>query len=322
MESLNSFEWLRDPAGYRLAWMPERQKNAYWVASADGWSDTKKIDRSIKLEIGTTERHGETRRAKSGLYLAGFRHDLNVKESKPSFEAVRPFAGEELVSRNLLESDSGPRGWLQFTNKYGLLASGENENWHLAGRDKRWFMYQNVEHEGAWHHLRRTLFKIYNYYPAIKTKNSKYLSQFIHWESDDVVREDEGIYLGAHKLRPSIAMRGKIEMNAHLFNHFKKPDVIGPAAFALSNFVNRYLEKTVSIELNIDTSNFEFRPTLKYHSLGAALVSEAVEFMTGHFEAKQCKVCGSWFRVGVSRNRRDRIFCSAACKMRDFRARK
>ena len=92
--------------------------------------------------------------------------------------------------------------------------------------------------------------------------------------------------------------------------------------FTLSKFVNRYLKKSVSMELDVDTSNFGFTPALKYHSLGAALVSEAVEYMTGHFEAKQCKVCGSWFRVGVSRNRRDRIFCSAACKMRDFRSRK
>jgi hypothetical protein len=183
-------------------------------------------------------------------------------------------------------------------------------------------MYQNVEHESEWHHLRRTLFKIYNYYPAIKTKNTKYLSQFIYWESDDVVREDEGVYFGKHKVRWPIAMRGKTEMDAHLFNYFKKPDVIGPAAFALSKFVNGYLKKAVSIELNVDPSNFQFRPTLQYQTFGAALVSEAVEFMTGHFEAKQCKVCGSWFRVGVSRNRRDRVFCSAACKMRDFRARK
>jgi predicted RNA-binding Zn ribbon-like protein len=116
-------------------------------------------------------------------------------------------------------------------------------------------------------------------------------------------------------------MRGKYKMNSHLFKHFKKPDVIGPAAFALSSFVNGYLKKAVSIELNVDPSSFEFKTTLQYQSLGAALVSEAIEFMAGHFEAKQCKVCGSWFRVGVSRNRRDRIFCSAACKMRDFRAR-
>lgn len=318
MESLSNFEWRRDPAGYRFAWIPERQRKAYWVTAAEKWSGAKSIDRSIKLEIW--QPHGETRRASSGLYLAGFRNDLNVKGAKTPFEIVKPFAGEELVSRNLLESDSGPQGWLQFTNKYGQL-SNDNQ-WHLGGRDKRWFVYLNTVHEGEWHHLRRTLFKIYNYYPAIKAKNSKYLSRFIHWESDDIVREDEGIYLGKYKVRLPIAMRGRSETNSHLFRYFKKPDVIGPAAFALSDFVNGYLKKAVSIELNVDAPNFEFKPTLQYHSLGAALVSEAIEFMTGHFEAKQCKVCGSWFRVGVSRNRRDRIFCSAACKMRDFRARK
>jgi hypothetical protein len=320
MESLSSFEWLRDPTGYRFAWIPGRRRKAYWVTAVDQWSGEHSVDRSIKLEI--SQPMGEKSRVKAGLYLAGFRYDLNVKGAEIRSETVKPFAGEELVSRNLLDSDSGPQGWLQFTNKYGLLSNDNHERWHLAGRDKRWFVYQSILHEGEWHHLMRTLFKIYNYYPAIKSRDSKYLSQFIHWESDDVVREDEGIYLGKHKVLWPIAMRGQSEMNSHLFKHFKKPDVIGPAAFALSNIVNGYLKKAVSIELNVDAPNFEFKPTLQYQSLGAALVSEAVEFMTGHFEAKQCKVCGSWFRVGVSRNRRDRIFCSAACKMRDFRARK
>jgi hypothetical protein len=321
MESLGAFEWLRDPTGYRLVWLQQHSKNGYWATTADKWSGPHPIDSLLKLEIRSWQTRGE--RAKSGLYLAGFRHDLNVKNAKIASEAIKPFASEELVSRNLLESDSGPGRWIEFTNKYGLLSSGDSpEACYVVGRDKRWFMYQSASHESEWHHLRRTLFKIYNYYPAIKAKNSRYLSQFIHWESDDVVREDEGIHLGKHRIRWPIAMRGKSEVDSHLFSHFKRPDVIGPAAFALSKFVNRYLKQSVSIELSVDTSNFEFAPTLKYHSLGAALVSEAMEFMAGHFEAKQCKICGSWFRTGVGRNRRDRIFCSAACKMRDYRSRK
>lgn len=320
MESLTSFEWLRDPVGCRLAWLAPRKKNAHWVTALDDWSSPRAIDRSIKIEIAPWQNR---ERARPGFYIVGFRYDPYVKNSTIPSERIRPFAGEELISRNLLEADAGPSGWLEFTNKYGPLSSRDDRDaCYAAGRDKRQFMYQLASHAGEWHHLRRTLFKIYNYYPAIRARDSKYLSQFVYWESDDVVREDEGIYLGKHKVRLPIAMRGRSEMDSDLFDHFSKPDVIGPAAYALSKSVNSYLKKAVSIELSVDAATWKFAPTLKYQSLGAALISEAIEFMTGHFEAKQCKVCGSWFRVGVSSNRRDRIFCSAACKMRDFRARK
>jgi hypothetical protein len=102
----------------------------------------------------------------------------------------------------------------------------------------------------------------------------------------------------------------------------KKPDVLTPAAFTLRDDVNSYLEKALSIEIHFDLPAFNFSSIMRYGSLGVALVAEAVEFMTGHFEARQCCVCGSWFRIGTNQMRKDRKFCSAACKMRDYRVRK
>jgi len=318
MESLKRFEWFRDPAGYRLAWFPSGRSKAYWSHPSDHWSGPQSADRSIKLDIDT-----KPEKARQGLYIAGYRYDVNARKGSSdgmaSREIIRPFANDELVSRNLLETEDSPRGWLDFTNKYGLIGRTRSVNSsHLTGRDKRWFIYE-VEHEGQWHHLRRTLFKIYNYYPAIQKRDKKYLAKFIQWDSAGVVREDEGIWIGRAKIRMAIAIKGL--SRSHYFEHMKKPDVLTPAAFAL-RFVNRYLRDGVSVEVDFDTSNFNFSSKLGYSSFGAALVAEAVEFMAGHFEARQCKVCGSWFRIGADQKRRDRVFCSAACKMRNYRARR
>ena len=132
-------------------------------------------------------------------------------------------------------------------------------------------------------------------------------------------REDGPIIAGA-KIRWAIAMRG--EFKSHYFEHMKRPDLFTPAAFVLRDDINKYMEKALSLETSFDTNTLEFTSKLQYGSLGAALVAEAVEFMVGHFEARQCIVCGSWFRVGAGQMRQDRRFCSAACKMRDYRARK
>src|ERR1043166_7434547 len=98
---------------------------------------------------------------------------------------IRPFEGDELVSLNLLRAEDSPAGWLKFTNKYGMLKPlRELDHWYLLGRDKRLFMYQ-LEAEGEWHHLRKTLFKIYSFYPAIQRRDSRWLAHFIKWQDDD-----------------------------------------------------------------------------------------------------------------------------------------
>jgi hypothetical protein len=117
-------------------------------------------------------------------------------------------------------------------------------------------------------------------------------------------------------------MRGKYSLNAHYFEHMKRPDVLVPAAIALKDAIDSYMKDALSLEVSFDPKALNFATTLAYGSFGAALVAEAVEFMAGHFEAKQCAVCGSWFRMGTGQMRRDRLFCSAACKMRDYRTRK
>jgi hypothetical protein len=166
------------------------------------------------------------------------------------------------------------------------------------------------------------LSKIYYDYSAIKKRDLEYLANIIKWESKDVVREDRGRKIGRSRIAVAIAMRGKYSHNAHYFEHMNELDVLMPAAFSLRDGINRYMEKALSLKVSFDTKTMAFTSTLRYGSLGAALVAEAVEFMAGHFEARQCAVCGSWFRMGTNQMRRDRIFCSAACKMRDYRIRK
>jgi hypothetical protein len=319
---LKDFEWFRNPAGYQLAWLARRGKAAYWIQETEkGWSEEQDVDRAVKLHISTTEYQGEKRVAASGIYIASRLRTVNTREVFPS-EVIRPFAANEVVFLNLLRTARTPKGWLDFTNKYGMIGhSPILHRWHMSAREKKWFIY-DVEHEGEWHGLVNVLSQIYYDYAAIKKRDSKYLSKIIKWFSNNQVHEYRGIEVGGHKIQPSIAMRGKYQHNAHYFDHMKRPDVFVPAAFSLRDSVNRYLEKSLSLELSFDPASLEFTSSLRYGSLGAALVAEAIDFMAGHFDARQCEVCGSWFRIGADQMRRDRIFCSNACKMRDYRARK
>jgi hypothetical protein len=329
MESLKSFESYRNVAGYRLAWMPMRGRHAFWISEpSDDWSGRQVIDRSAGLEISTSQGRGEKRVAKRGMYVAHTVQILNRRgpDEVPDFEIMRPFESNELVSMNLLTAGDSPQDWINFINKFGLIGHQPLlDRWHLfgrdAGKDKRHFICE-VEHEGEWHHLRNVLGRIYRYHPAISKRDSKTLSRFITWDSDDVVREERGPLFGKTNLRMAIAMRGGHNFKSGYFNHMKRPDVFVPAAFVLRDKINSYMEKTLSFQASFDPKTLEFSSSLRYGSFGAALVAEAVEFMAGHFEARQCAVCGSWFRVGTGQMRVDRRFCSAACKMRDYRARK
>src|SRR6266545_8096684 len=267
MEALKRFEWLRDPTGYRLAWIPVGRKVAYWAQASDHWGEKQIADRSTKMQIVTTQYYGEKRRASPGLYIAGHRCDLNARkkatESVSRWERIRPFETDELISLNLLQTESGPKGWLDFTNRYGLVGHrAPLDSWHLFGRDKRQFLYE-VENEGEWHHLKRILFKIYNYHPAITKRDTKFLSKFIQWDSDNSVREDGGIFLGKNKIRMPVAMRGGTDYNSHYFEKLKHGDVVIPAAFALRDSVNRYLERALSVEIDFDLPNVNFSSNLR-----------------------------------------------------------
>jgi hypothetical protein len=311
MESIKQFEWYKDSERFRLAWVPPRGKDAYWVKSSNRWGDKQDVDRSIKLEVHQPGEPGT--KPRSGLYITGFRGEPR-KHDAVHIDTVRPFSGDEVVSMNILRTENKPNEWLKFVNKYGMIRPIRRlESTHIFGREKRLFYYE-AEHEGEWHYLRRVLGKIYGYSEALKKRDTKFLKNFIQWDSRGTVREDEGVSIGGHKIR--------LPIHSTYSEHFKKPDVFVPAASALRNTINRYFAQAISYEVDFDVESFEFSPTIRFSSLGAALVGEAMEFMVGHFEARQCNVCSTWFRVGETHRRRDRVYCSAACKMRDYRSRK
>jgi hypothetical protein len=318
MESLKRFEWSKDPNGYRLVRVSPSGRT-FFVKPADHWEDEFEKEKSQprEMNIATTLYRGEKRTARPGLYIAA--HRMHLSGGSPSRVATRPFEGDELVSLNLLNSIGSPKAWIEFSNRFGMLGT-EKENWYLTGRDRRLFMY-SVEAEGEFHHLCNVLWRVYNYYPAIRTGDADLLGRFIEWDSDDVVRENWGPVLGGIQTQPAIAMKGFTAAEDIAISGMKKPDLTAPAAFSIQDHVNRYLRDALSLEIAFDQRELKFTPSLRYGSLGAALVSEAVDFMTGRFEAKQCKVCSSWFRIGHERTRQDRVFCSAACKMRDYRKR-
>lgn len=324
MESLKDFETVRDAAGYRLAWMSKAGGKAFWISRPGDWLEKYEVERSSPLNISTTEYWGEKRVARAGVYITGQRQWLNTRKRDELWqgEIVRPFNSDHVVSLNLLRAGNTVRDWLDFTNKYGLIGRSPTlGRWFLSGKDKRTFIAE-TEHEGEWHHLRNVLFRVYEYYPAIQNRDFAFLKNFITWESDDIVREDIGLKVGGIKITPAIAMREKHGMNARYFEVMSKPDVFVPAAIAIKDYVNSYLEKSLSLEISFDPKTLQFISSLQFGSFGAALVAEAVELVAGRLEARACNVCGTWFRVGANHKRKDRIFCSPACKMRDYRARK
>src|SRR5690349_5813271 len=101
MESLKTFAWRRDIAGSRLAWLPPKGGKAFWIEQPDrGWSQKQIIDRSTKLDISTSQYHGEKRIPKAGIYIASYQQTLNFRkpDELPVSEVVKPFETDELVS--------------------------------------------------------------------------------------------------------------------------------------------------------------------------------------------------------------------------------
>jgi hypothetical protein len=54
------------------------------------------------------------------------------------------------------------------------------------------------------------------------------------------------------KIKPAIALRGSYPLNAKYFESMRRPDVFVPAAIVISDYVNQYLEKSLSLEVSFD----------------------------------------------------------------------
>jgi hypothetical protein len=101
---------------------------------------------------------------------------------------------------------------------------------------------------------------------------------------------------------------------------------LGKAFDVLSHLVNRHIEHTIHPQLMGSGDPQTGRPHLYQcpRTILGGLWLQFAEAIAGGNEQRACKLCGRWFEISTGRNgsRKDRLFCSDACKSKDYRTRR
>jgi hypothetical protein len=147
----------------------------------------------------------------------------------------------------------------------------------------------------------------------IKVSDTPGLGQYFSWQDTSAVLfklpDDRG--------GRWIATR---ETNLALLETFQVGDLIGPAWHQLQYMVNEKLDGNVSARLLWNSSRNRLSLYQVPRDLISALWLQFARAIEGDRQYQQCEECRNWFEISSpDGGRKDKRFCSTACRARSWR---
>ncbi|MHB1424799.1 MAG: hypothetical protein ACYC3I_16635 [Gemmataceae bacterium] len=102
----------------------------------------------------------------------------------------------------------------------------------------------------------------------------------------------------------------------------EKGDIMTPARLFLTKWLNRSLEGVASPTMKYDKKSRRLNLHIVPKTLLAAMWLQLARAIDTDKTYRRCKACPRWFEVSAGNSRADRLFCSDACKSRDYRTKK
>jgi hypothetical protein len=99
-------------------------------------------------------------------------------------------------------------------------------------------------------------------------------------------------------------------------------DLLTPARIFLAKWVTQSLKGAASPAMHYDKEYQRLNLQIVPQTLLAALWLQLARAIDTDKTYRRCKACPRWFEVSAGNSRTDRLFCSDACKSRDYRAKK
>jgi hypothetical protein len=245
---------------------------------------------------------------------------------------VCPLLGNKLLHRNFADLDCDKENdILKFANEYGLLGNP------LLLAPPSGGEIITGESLSEWKSLNNKLGLLLAIWNLVKAENAGKLGQFITWSiggdrvqlSAHWVKGDNG-YICSPGTNDFQAFRKKYEKrdcgqvmdliaskynNPELLKRWHRGNVIKPALFYVCREVNKNLDSRFSFKiLPFMNKNIYTMPTTLESAIWLMFAYE----ISGKSEAVQCPLCSEWFE----RYHKREIFCSKACKQKDYRRRK
>lgn len=223
---------------------------------------------------------------------------LGLKEPRESFQysplkhtgLFKTFAATEI-------SEAGIRA---FANKYGQIADNKPIGKTEPGVPPDALGQPYITWKKSIIQMRNAI----DLWCAARDEDLDYLGRVIEWS-------DKG---------PVCSLVPDINLWRFL-NRFQRGDLVGPAWYFVQDDVNTHL-KGVSPRLLWDRDGKEISLHDTPDSLLTAMWLQFAQAIAGNKHYQRCITCGSFFELAPSVNRKDRVYCTAACRSAAYRKRR
>lgn len=209
----------------------------------------------------------------------------------------------------------------RFADRYGLLGGPATEMIVLPNDNR----VHTGERLSVWWHEIVRFRRVIELWELVTSRRVGGLKKYIRWDDDgervwytsNPKVNGKGDSFGPGDEFSVIASR---DIRPHLLERTQRGDLIQPTWFRLQQVINKALEERVSPRLLWDEGELGL-----YHVPDSLLGLMWLQFgqaISGHKEYRKCSQCSTWFELQPGVGRKDKKYCSDACRAAAYRARK
>ena len=112
------------------------------------------------------------------------------------------------------------------------------------------------------------------------------------------------------------------DLHPERFRHFTPGDVVAPALYYIQEVANKHMAERIAPRLLWNKGRTRVSLHMVPDSLIGAIWLQFARAVEGEKNYRNCALCQRWYEVSPQAARKNRIFCSNACRVQSYRDRK
>jgi hypothetical protein len=217
----------------------------------------------------------------------------------------------------------------RFACEYGLLGIGAGD-WDRPGwgQSTGEGVATRAESFRDWQREVEGMRRAVDLWTHTRDRDANALAQYIRWHQSQSASTSQGqvqLPAGWYYLEQTGKPGGPISVPIEPGKQpFAKDDIFAPASFVLANLVDHRTRQYTAVALHYDRAAGGLRIKIIAQKLLGALWLQLAQAIDGNRQPRACRDCGKWFEISAEEDGRSarRLFCSEACKARDYRRRR
>lgn len=237
----------------------------------------------------------------------------------------RPDDGEYSLLFDFLDTYSMSNDVPMFAQKWGFLGAEKFLVSEIDPENSEKIKVYSLEAGFDWVEANCTIHEILRILTSFERNDVDNLKDLVVWPDEfEEGPRHKFIHSDGFEMAPEILQFSDFSSDEvqNWLSSLSHGEILRPAKLIAIDKLNQKLKKGFSARVKYgpetEELSFQLRPT----SLKTAIFLQLANLLTSSVGVKICQVCSKWFVLNPGQGRNDKQYCSNACKMRAYRARK